>query len=378
MTRRPHAVWTLCLCAASALAALQALPPSGPVPPSSLLFDEILGAQYFPRSNRLLLYVTEARGPETASTLHADDVAALARASTCCSEFGFSLEFGRDGHDRSGRYEIRYLPAEAEKSLREILSSTRVEHTLLITDAALKGFLYGVGLPPDLNLGATELFLCSAEMTERAAGGAAIESFLSGERVTFFELESGASFAGFDTPGVWLRNARLVVKQGARTAGAKPMACEERFREVLENNIDRLLAYRGALGVEFRRLKAVLSLYRVFGWMNSVFVPVDEGLMAAVPVSRVSNVPPLIQSFPVTFANQGRAWGIAYRGGIRFTSGDFFKIASPLATPQAFRPGSGTARPPAGPPGFVMTRGLVDGRWLLQVDISSILGLAPM
>jgi len=438
----------------------------------NVTFGQIVGGEYNPASKEFVLYATEA-GDGAVTTLYVDDVADLALAASCCPEYGFSLEFLRDGsrpftrnslanpiilsarvlkaetpiaarllqfatsrdraaldhlakmptnaalsrkdldvlvrllnqarnelepgddssrgdaapaqrrnrllledafadeivRDLASRYEIRYLPLSIEKQLVTTLSSSRVEKTLLTTDRALKEFAYGVDVPRDLNTGASQVFLCSQDLSRWIASGKTIDSYSHGEFALFYELTAAFDFDGFEHLGIWVKEPKIVVRAASRKADVPAPACVQRFAEILTGAMDKVLAHSGSLGIEFRRLRAILVLNRILGWSNSIFVPIDRKLLSSFQREHFENVPPEITKFPLLFVQDGRIQGMAYTGGVHLQT-----QAAPAANPPGRVPTPQTDEVRSDP-SFVVTRELVGDRRLLKIDISTVLGL---
>ena len=226
----------------------------------SLEIGDILGAEYDDTSNELLLYVSEA-DQSTATLLHADDVVKIGLAAMTIGNFAFSLE-------RTNKHmEIWYLPLSARDVLTALFHRSTVEATFYRTDRVLKDLANGENRDDSLRLGASALFLCSKQLC--GASQVTANDFAS-TYVTFFELDVGYVSDGLR---VWFDRPMLVVRAASRRAGEDAPDCIKAFAAGLTRNMDQLLSHR-TLGKDFRRLRNLLLLSKVFGWASSLYVPV--------------------------------------------------------------------------------------------------------
>ncbi|MFN0102575.1 MAG: hypothetical protein ACKV2U_10855 [Bryobacteraceae bacterium] len=274
--------------------------------------------------------------------------------------------------DLNDAYKIVYKPLANSPVVTAILSGSRTEHTLLTADYWLKRLGGGYGVPSDLFYGPSELGLCISAAREQARKG---QPIALGEYVNFFALETTYEADG-GLPGLalWFRNPRIVVRAGGVDDGPPP-PCAERFAASLTRHVPNLMNYPGELGVEMRMLKGLLVLNRAMNFMASV-TPADLHKIRRVPAERFENKPPRVIPVPIMFAEQGQAHGLIISGGVKFERSAAKKQPQGSDVRSAAPAGSQATREEDAP-GFLTTKITVGGRQLLQIDISSILGLVP-
>ncbi len=330
-----------------------------PAPAGQIRIGEIRGAEYFPETNRFVLYATEP-APGNSTQLYIDDVARLALAVLRWGDFAFSLEQEGD------LLKIHYLPPEAGEVIRPILHWTTVEETLLFTDTMLKNLAQGSRVSKDLRTGPSEFFLCAQELEAWVESGRPLKSFPIQPYVTYFDLQTQYGFDGFQGVGFWFVNPRIVVKAASRAEGADPPRCVYHFTGNLTAEMEKLLTDR-KVAAQFRRLRALLLLCKTFGWARSIFVPIDPVHLASFRCRERPNRPVPIRQRPIILGHRGKVEAIALRGGVVFSAGAGFALSAPPAK--------------ASPTGPVLVRGFLvepavgpEGR-LLAIDLSGILGL---
>jgi hypothetical protein len=239
----------------------------------SLDIGDILGAGYDDISNELVVYASEARRGNT-SQLHADDVVKMGLAALTVGNFAFSLE-------RANKHmAIWYLPVAARGRLTAIFDRSTVEETFYRTDRLLKDLANGAMPDDSLRLGASALFLCSKQLC--GASQVTADDF-SATYVTFFELATGYVSDGLR---VWFDEPALIVKAASRNEGEEAPDCIKEFAASLTKNMDQLMNHR-TLGKEFRRLRNLLLLSKVFGWASSLYIPIRSKQLEQQQTRRV-------------------------------------------------------------------------------------------
>jgi hypothetical protein len=342
-------------------------------PKTEVRVGEITGAEWLSRTGEFFLYAT---GPEKNrdTVLYVDDVARLALAVATAGDFAFSLE-------QTGRQmQIRYLPANVEEKAAAALRSTTVEDTLLKTDRILKDIAQGRKVADGLRLGASELFLCGQAMEEWIRSGKTFETYPMVQYVTFFELTARYRFDRFQGVGVWFDEPRILVRAASREQGAEPSVCVQQFAEGLSNRMDELLKHPRT-GPEFRRLRALLVLTKAFGWAARLLVPFDRAHLAAITVREIHAEPVPVRELPLVISMGGRKpQSIMIRGGVMLSWNPEFGFPAPaprgpLTTANQGSRIEGKAAGRAGVSVLAAEPVTIDGRKLLRIDLTGILGL---
>jgi hypothetical protein len=335
---------------------------------------EILGAEYNDTSNELLLYASEAR-QDNRTILNADDVVKIGLAVLTVGNFAFSLE--RTVH----QMEIWYLPLSARERLTTLFHRSTVEETFYRTDRVLKDLANGRRPDDSQRLGASALLLCSKQLCD--ASQVTVNDFTS-TYVAFFELDVSYVFDGLR---LWFDKPRLVVKAASRTEGEGPPDCIKEFAIGLTKNIDQLMSHP-TLGKEFRRLRNLLLLSKVFGWASSLYVPIS------VPVLQSQQTATVKESRPFKFTDNHivcrdlqdprRVRDIVLRGGINsrpapktLAPSDVNLIAnhSEQSTTGRTRHAESARVVQLHRPELAIRPAIVNSRRMLEVSIDQIVGL---
>jgi hypothetical protein len=294
--------------------------------------------------------------------------------------------FGRElAKDFGNRMQIRYL-ADRGDDLASVLGGTSLEATLLYVDRVLKDLAHGRRLAEGLNVGASEILLCSQELEEWSRSGNPIHEYPRRPYVTFYDLTARLAFDRFEEAGLWFNEPRLVVRADAVDPSLSAPECVRQFAASLTANMGQLLAHR-ELGQEFRRLRALLLVFRAIGWARHIFVPMNQAALASVLPPQVRNEPPEIRELLMVIGESG----LVVRGGVLFLSPDHafpeapFPIARTVDSGADGRSGSQarqTSRLPGAQPrsqasqlGLHVSQAAYEPN-LLRIDISDILGLA--
>ncbi len=329
---------------------------------------DIVGAIFTPPRSFALL-TRRLRPGDVTTELFVDDLVHLTRiALSGIQSWAFSLEF-----DNRSRYVIRYLASGQEAVVQQELNHSGLEARLLAADVFLKQAAYALDLPEDLALGASEVTLCQIELQDFLEGGGVPGTEEAGRFVLNFNLETEFEYPRELGLGFLFKNPRVVVRHGSRTAGVEAPKCVQRFVEILNRNLGRVLDHPGPLGDALRSMKAVMLVNEAIHWGLSVFIPVNAQTVGSFPTPRFDNKPPKVEQFRMLAGYDGAITGLAYEGGVRF---------GPAQTPPALArlarhaTGTGTPQPPttASDPGFVVSVPGDAEPWM-RVDISSILGL---
>jgi len=340
-------------------------------PASAIHIGDLVGTEYSPRTNEFVLYATEP-SRTTDTLLYVDDVIKIAQAVLSAGDFAFSLE------QEKREMQIRYLPPEAEATVRPIFRWSTVEETLLKTDRVLKDLAHGRKVADGLALGLSEFLICAQDVEAWVASGKSVESYPMDPYVTYFELAARYNFEGFEGVGVWFEEPQILVKAASRKEGADPPECVRRFSEDLTANMYQLLAHY-KLGQEFRRLRMLLLLCKTFGWARSIFVPIDQQWLKSLPTREVRNEPVRVRELPLTIIGRNKkVAALIVRGGILFSvmPGSVFPAEPAGALTQARVRSNIRMEQSAGPaPGFDVAPTTLGGRRLLKIDITALLGL---
>lgn len=294
---------------------------------------------------------------------------------------------------RQGRHmQIRYLPLETEHLVKPIFQNSTAEAMFLYTDRTLKDLAHCKKVPDDLRLGPCELELIAEASARRYASGSSPAESHSGSHVIYFDLQTRFRFA---YPAVvWYENPRIVVKAASRQAGAATPEPVQTFADNLARNMDQLLAHK-ELGPEFRRLKTFFLLHQTFGWARLIFVPINQALLMSYRPLHLKQLEPVqSKNYPVFVfpdpLDPRRLQISQLSGGIHFSSNPRSLFADwpssrlsesgpagrlsdqpnplPVADSQ-----EATMRPH--PPGLKVEPMMKDGRKLLKINISTLLGL---
>jgi hypothetical protein len=205
----------------------------------------------------------------------------------------------------------------------------------------------------------------------------------SGSQVTFFALF--VSPRALERTAVWFESPRLVVVAASRRRGTRPSRAAQTFAANLTKNMDQLLSHK-RIGAEFRRLRALFLLGRVFGWAHDGGAPRHAKLLASYRTRtvRAGAVPAekdlLLVANP---RNPRHPRGLILQGGIHLSMGFsadnvdqlwHSRVLSlvPGVTPLLAKPESGGS---VSPPGLLVERIVKNGRTLLRLDVSETLGL---
>jgi hypothetical protein len=340
---------------------------------SSLDICDILGAEFDDRSNQLLLYASEACPDST--PLYADDVVKMGLAVLTVGNFAFSLE-------RAAKHmEIWYLPVTARDALTKLFQRSTVEATFYKTDRVLKDLANGRN--PDGSLPvASALLLCSRQLC--GASQVTANDFAS-TYVTYFDLDVNYISDGLR---VWFDKPTLVVKAASRRAGEDAPDCIKAFAEGLTRNMDRLMGHP-RLGADFRRLRNLLLLGKVFGWASSLYVPISLAHMQLHQTGAVEESRPFKHAdYHIVCPDAGtpdRVRDIVLRGGVHVApavdtvlSASRSLVARPLSSRSApalapsFSPPSASR---AGRPALGVRTSVINGRRMLALSIDQIVGL---
>jgi hypothetical protein len=343
---------------------------------AEIRINELVGTEWISGTREFFLYATEPE-KDRSTTLYVDDVARIALAVLTAGDFAFSLEQG------AGQMEIRYLPADVEAKLTPMLRRTTVEDTLLKTDRFLKDIAQGHKVGDGLRLGSSELFLCGRAVEEWLRSGKTLESYPMVPYVTFYELRARYRFDGFRGVGVWFDAPQILVRAASRQGDAEIPACADRFAASLSGRMEQLLTHPKT-GGDFRRLKALLVLTKVFGWAGRMLVPVDRIHLAALKVREIRNKPVPLRKLPLVIAAPGQSpQALTVRGGVLMSWNPAFLFPGIPARPSqpALTPASQGRRIEANEqrrasvPSFASSLVSVGDRRLLKIDITGILGL---
>jgi hypothetical protein len=264
-----------------------------------------------------------------------------------------------------------------------MLRRTTVEDTLLKTDRFLKDIAQGHKVGDGLRLGSSELFLCGRAVEEWLRSGKTLESYPMVPYVTFYELRARYRFDGFRGVGVWFDAPQILVRAASRQGDAEIPACADRFAASLSGRMEQLLTHPKT-GGDFRRLKALLVLTKVFGWAGRMLVPVDRIHLAALKVREIRNKPVPLRKLPLVIAAPGQSpQALTVRGGVLMSWNPAFLFPGIPARPSqpALTPASQGRRIEANEqrrasvPSFASSLVSVGDRRLLKIDITGILGL---
>jgi hypothetical protein len=297
---------------------------------------------------------------------------------------------------RQGPYmQIRYLPLETEHLLKPIFHGSSAEATFGYTDRTLKDLAHCEKVADDLRLGPCELFLLTEDVARKYATGSSPTLSHGGSHVLYFDLQTKFKF---DYPAVvWYESPRILVKAAARQAGASPPKPAQTFAENLTRNMDQLLTHK-KLGAEFRRLKAFFLLHQTFGWARLIFVPINQSLLMSYRPARLKQVEPIrSKTYPVFVfpdpLDPRRLQISQLSGGVHFSinpqglfagwQGSRLREAHGASVPADIPSYQPNPSPQAGsqeatirrPPGLKVEPVVKEGRKLLKVNISDLLGL---
>lgn len=297
---------------------------------------------------------------------------------------------------RQGEHmQIRYLPLETEHLLKPIFQGSSAEATFGYTDRTLKELAHCEKVANDLRLGPCELFLLTEEVARKYATGSSPTISHGGSHVIYFDLQTKFKF---DYPAVvWYENPKIVVRAAARQAGAAAPKPAQTFAENLTRNMGQLLTHK-KLGAEFRRLKTFFLLHQTFGWARLIFVPINQSLLMSYRPARLKQVEPIrSKTYPVFVfpdpLDPRRLQISQLSGGVHFSINPQGLFAvwqgsrlseDPGASEQANIPSHQPNSSPLAssqeatmrrPLGLKVEPVLKDGRKLLKVSISDLLGL---
>jgi hypothetical protein len=334
-------------------------------PPDSAAFmfakqvfvGEILGVEYIPSTNRLLLYATPPT-KNSEARIEAADAVNLALALANYGSFNFSLE------THGNHLEIEYLHSDAGPQLKRIFQGSSVEATFLFTDRILKQLVHGHDIPQGLRFGATQLLLCRREV---CGSGTEMASQFTRAYVTFYRLRVGIDAETMPML-VYFRDPALGIDTASRNPEYPVPDCVRQFAQNLERNMEQLYKHP-KLGPEFRRLKALLLLAQAIGWANLSYVPIDVSRFSPIPATdaKVKGSIP-IKRYPVVCRNPKDPKGV-----IGFTvSGGISVFPGYPALPALGRALSGSKRAVAQPSFYVSSESSSDH---LIIDISDTVGL---
>lgn len=392
MTRRELIATSVGAAAASVLAGSVSRVSAKPSDNTTVQIGQLVGAEFVSSRNKFFLYATEPN-PQSATSLFADDIVTLARASAF-SSFAFSLE------PRGEFMEIQYFSAldpsrfpaseqhsalmlkqQIERNLTGVFAFTTAQFTLQFCDRVLKDAGHG-RLPADLNLGPSQLRICGKELYECLENiGCSLEDYQI-PYVLFHDFEIATSFDGFKEVGVWFDGPKVVVKAATRGSGKPPKCADEFVESYTSFGIPRLMRHP-VYGPEYGRLIAILILHKIFFWgSNLVFAPIDFSVLASYRTREVKSSPIRIRSLPIVVSAPGRqSKYVKVRGGIQFLSqpsefsrfqpaqrnGDISRGPENLEIAAPARSASHRVPP------FHVTRQILGRRTLLMIDISNIL-----
>lgn len=297
---------------------------------------------------------------------------------------------------RLGPYkQIRYLPLETEHLLKPIFQGSSAEATFVYTDKTLKDLAHCEKVADDLRLGPCEMFLITYDLAHKQATGSSPTFGYVGSHVIYFDLETKFKF---DYPTVvWYENPKIVVKAADRRAGAAPPKPAQMFANNLTRHMDQLLTHN-KLGAEFRRLKALFLLHQTFGWARLIFIPVNQSLLKSYRSIRFKQIEPIRPKVYPVFAfpdpqDPRRLQIFQLSGGIQFSintqslfadwQGSHLREISGASEPTDRLSRQPNLLPMTSSQEATMRRPLglkvepvvKDGRKLLKINISTLLGL---
>ena len=164
----------------------------------------------------------------------------IAEATRLCERFGFT-------------WEVRYVPQACADRLAALLQGSSVERTFQVTTEVLSQLRSCRKVPKGLDVGPCEVQLCAHQLAQQPK--AALNSY-----VTFLDILAEGEC---DVSGIQFAEPSLVVRSSPIAPNTSPPDCAVDFAANLTKKIDQLLAH-ATKGHEFRRLKALLLLTKVF------------------------------------------------------------------------------------------------------------------